>query len=295
MANGRGAVLAETDPLAAESFLAIAALDGANANARIYQAAPVALADIEDLFQQHIESRQVVEWNERDRAVSAREERRLYKLPLQERTLTRPDPELVVQAVVSGIRSIGLSALPWTEGLASWRARIALMRRLEPEAGWPDLSDTALLDTMETWLAPFLSGISRANDFQRIDLHAALNTLLDWLMKKRLDEQAPTHVTVPSGSTISIDYSADEPVLAVRLQEMFGLADTPAIASGKLPLLLHLLSPARRPVQVTRDLRSFWKNGYPEVKKDLKGRYPKHHWPDDPWTAVPTARAKPRH
>ena len=174
-------------------------------------------ADIEDLFQQHIESRQVVEWNERDRAVSAREERRLYKLPLQERTLARPDPELVTQAVIIGIRPIGLSALPWTDGLASWRARIALMRRLEPDVGWPDLSDNALLDTLETWLAPFLSGISRANDFQRIDLHAALNALLEWQMKKRLDDQAPTHVTVPSGSTIAIDYTADEPVLAVQI------------------------------------------------------------------------------
>ena len=294
MASGRGAILAETDPLAAENFLAIAALDGANANARVYQAAPITQQDIEDLFQPHIETKQLVEWNERDRAVSAREERRLYRLPLQERPLKNPDPDLVAKAVASGIRSIGLAALPWTDDLQMVRARVALLRRLEPNEAWPDLADAALLETLEDWLSPFLTGITRANDFHRIDLHAAIQATLSWQLKKRLDDQAPTHVTVPSGSVVRIDYSTDEPVLAVRLQEMFGLADTPAIAGGKLPLLLHLLSPARRPVQVTRDLRSFWKNGYPEVKKDLKGRYPKHHWPEDPWTAIPTARIKPR-
>jgi ATP-dependent helicase HrpB len=144
------------------------------------------------------------------------------------------------------------------------------------------------------WLQPFVGSVTRAADFGRIDLGAALDALFDWQKKKRLDALAPTHVTVPSGSRIQIDYSADAPVLAVRLQEMFGLADTPAVGGGRIPLTLHLLSPARRPVQVTRDLKSFWTNGYPEVKRDLKGRYPKHHWPDDPWTAAPTARAKPR-
>jgi ATP-dependent helicase HrpB len=156
------------------------------------------------------------------------------------------------------------------------------------------VSDEGLLQTLDTWLAGFLDGISRATEFHRIRLQDALGAMLDWEKRKRLDAQAPVSIEVPSGSSIRIDYATEEPFLAVRLQEMFGLADTPAIANGRVPLLLHLLSPARRPVQVTRDLRSFWKNGYPEVKRDLKGRYPKHHWPDDPWTAIPTARAKPR-
>jgi ATP-dependent helicase HrpB len=200
----------------------------------------------------------------------------------------------MVAATLDGIRSLGISCLPWTEDLLAWRQRLEFLRRIDPDGGWPDTSDEGLLSTIDQWLAPFLDGITRASDFTRIRLHDAMDTLLDWQARKRLDTMAPTSITVPSGSSIRIDYAADEPVLAVRLQEMFGLADTPTIANGRIPLLMHLLSPARRPVQVTRDLRSFWKNAYPEVKKDLKGRYPKHHWPDDPWTAAPTARAKPR-
>jgi ATP-dependent helicase HrpB len=294
LANGRGATLSETDPLAAQDYLAIAALDGAGANARIHQAAPVTLADIEDLFASHIEIHQLTEWSPRDRAVIAREEERLHALTLAERPLKKPDPATIAVAVLTGIRELGLRALPWSNDLETFRARAAFVRKLEPDADWPDLSDDALTSSLETWLQPFLGIVTRANDFPRIDISSALHALFDWEKKKRLDALAPTHVTVPSGSHIPIDYSADTPVLAVRLQEMFGLADTPAIGNGRIPLTLHLLSPAQRPVQVTRDLKSFWKNGYPEVKRDLKGRYPKHHWPDDPWTAIPTSRAKPR-
>jgi ATP-dependent helicase HrpB len=294
LAAGRGATLPETDPLATQDYLAIAALDGAGANAKIHQAAPLTVADIEDLFSSHIETREVCEWSSRDRAVTAREEKRLHALTLAERPLKKPDPIRVAAAVLTGIRELGLESLPWTDELQSLRARAAFVRKLEPGAGWPDLSDEALRRELETWLQPFLAGVTRAADFARIDLSNALHSLFDWDKKKRLDSLAPTHVEVPSGSRIPIDYTTDTPVLAVRLQEMFGLADTPAIANGRVPLTLHLLSPARRPVQVTRDLKSFWKNGYGDVKRDLKGRYPKHHWPDDPWTATPTARAKPR-
>lgn len=294
MAGGRGATLAETDPLAAQDYVAIAALDGAGANARIHQAAPLTLADIEDLFAAHIETREITEWNTRERAVVAREEERLHALTLAERPLKKPDPAKLAAAVLTGIRELGLRALPWTDDLENLRSRANFIRKLEPDAGWPDLSDDALTASLETWLQPFLSGVTRAADFARIDLAGALHALFNWERKKRLDALAPTHVEVPSGSAIRIDYSGETPVLAVRLQEMFGLADTPSVAAGRVPLTLHLLSPARRPVQVTRDLKSFWKNGYPEVKRDLKGRYPKHHWPDDPWTAIPTARAKPR-
>lgn len=294
MASGRGATLPETDPLAAQDYLAIAALDGAGANARIHQAAPITLAEIEDLFARHIETEEVVAWSTRDRAVIAREEERLGALILAERPLKKADPAKRTAAVLTGIRELGLSALPWTPELQSFRARAAFVRKLEPDQSWPDLSDEALTASLEDWLSPFLDGINRASDFVRIDVSSALHALFDWEMKKRLDALAPTHVEVPSGSNIRIEYEGDAPFLAVRLQEMFGLADTPTVGNGRVPLTLHLLSPARRPVQVTRDLKSFWKNGYPEVKRDLKGRYPKHHWPDDPWTATPTARAKPR-
>lgn len=294
LANGRGATLPETDPLAAQDYLAIAALDGAGANARIHQAAPLTLAEIEDLFAAHIETRDVIEWSSRDRVIIAREEERLHALVLAERHLKKPDPAKIAAAVLTGIRELGLRALPWAPELESLRARAAFVRNLEPDADWPDLSDDVLLATLEHWLQPFLNGVTRASDFARIDLEAALTALFDWEKKKRLETFAPAYVTVPSGSRIAIDYSSEAPVLAVRLQEMFGLADTPTVGAGRVPLTLHLLSPARRPVQVTRDLKSFWKNGYPEVKRDLKGRYPKHHWPDDPWTATPTARAKPR-
>jgi ATP-dependent helicase HrpB len=294
LASGRGATLPETDPLAAQDYLAIAALDGAGANARIHQAAPLTLQEIEDLFAQHIETRQSCEWNSRERAVVAREEERLHALTLAERPLKKPEPAKVTTAVLSGLRELGLRALPWADDLEALRARAAFVRKLEPEAGWPDLSDEALLASLEDWLGPFLNNVTRASDFARIDLAAALNGFFDWEKKKRLDALAPTHITVPSGSNIRIDYGGGTPVLAVRLQEMFGLADTPTVGGGRVPLTLHLLSPAHRPVQVTRDLKSFWQRGYPEVKRDLKGRYPKHHWPDDPWTAAPTARAKRR-
>jgi len=294
LASGKGATLPETDPLAAQDYLAIAAIDGAGANARIHQAAPIALADIEELFSVHIEVREVTEWNARDRAVVAREEERLYALTLAERPLKKPNPVRVAAAVMAGLRELSLKSLPWTPELETLRARTAFLLRLEPEADWPDLSEEALLESLEIWLQPFIGTVTRAADFGRIDLGAALNALFDWEKKKRLDFLAPTHVTVPSGSRIPVDYGGDAPVLAVRLQEMFGLADTPAVGGGRVPLTLHLLSPAHRPVQVTRDLKSFWTTGYPDVKRDLKGRYPKHHWPDDPWTATPTARAKPR-
>lgn len=294
LANGRGATLPETDPLAAQDYLAIAALDGAGANAKIHQAAPLSRVEIEELFEAHIETRDVCEWSSRERAAIAREETRLHALTLAERPLKKPDAAKLADAVLTGIRELGLKALNWTPELDAFRARVAFIRKLEPEAGWPDLSDEALSRSLETWLQPFLGGVTRAADFARIDISNALHSQFDWEQKKRLDAQVPTHVEVPSGSRIPIGYADDAPILAVRLQEMFGLAETPTVANGRVALTLHLLSPARRPVQVTRDLKSFWKNGYPEVKRDLKGRYPKHHWPDDPWTAIPTARAKPR-
>jgi ATP-dependent helicase HrpB len=296
LSNGKGARLAETDPLAREDFLAVAALDGDRREARIFLAAPLTLAEIESDFAEAIETVEAITWNSRSETVEAKSERRLWSLVLEERALATPSGEAVVAAMIAGIREMGVAALPWTPELAAWRQRIAFLRQAEGEGGeWPDLGDAALLAGLEDWLAPYLPGITRRSHLARLDLKAALEARLDWKLKKKLDEAAPTHVAVPSGSRIAIDYGDPAaPVLAVRLQEMFGAADTPRLANGRVPLLLHLLSPARRPVQVTRDLASFWKNGYAAVRADLRGQYPKHFWPEDPLQAEPTARAKPR-
>jgi len=197
--------------------------------------------------------------------------------------------------MIAGIRSGGIGVLPWTRVLRTWQSRVMLLRRVAAGADdWPDLSDAALTADLEAWLEPFLEGLTSIRALARLDLKNALRSRLSRRQQQLLDTLAPTHIVVPSGIRRPIDYSAEIPVLAVRLQEMFGAVDTPAIAAGRLPLQLHLLSPAGRPAQITRDLAGFWRNSYPAVKKELKGRYPRHYWPDDPLSARPTARAKPR-
>jgi ATP-dependent helicase HrpB len=238
----------------------------------------------------------VLAWNPRAELVEAKRERRLWSLVLAEKPLKSPAPDRVATAMIEGIRTMGLAALPWTDTARDLQARVAFLRRVGDERhAWPDLGDDALLAGLEDWLAPYLAGMTRRTHLANLDLVAALFARLDWKQRQALDELAPTHLTVPSGSRVPLDYRSGEvPVLAVRLQEMFGATDTPTIAGGKVQVLLHLLSPARRPVQVTRDLKSFWANSYRAVKADLKGQYPKHSWPDDPLQAAPTARAKPR-
>ncbi len=292
--GGGGVLFADVDPLAAEEWLVVAETDGNRRDARIFLAAPLTLAEIEDHFPDSIRTVDEVGWDRRDEVVVARRQRRLFALVLDERRRTDVASDRLAAAMTEGVRAMGLDCLPWTDELNRLRARIAFLRASRPDDGWPDLSDTALTDGLETWLTPFLGGITRRAHLTRLDLSQALRSLLDWNQTRRLDELAPTHVAVPSGSRVPIDYSGEVPVLAVRLQEMFGCAETPRIADGQVPLLMHLLSPARRPVQVTRDLASFWANAYHAVKADLKGQYPKHWWPDDPMQAEPTARAKPR-
>ncbi|HYH37372.1 MAG TPA: ATP-dependent helicase HrpB, partial [Azospirillum sp.] len=293
LSNGRGAFFPEPEPLSAEDWLAVADLDGAARESRIFLATPVTLAELEDTFAEHVRTETVVTWDSREQLVLARRRRMLFALILKDERLGNPPAEAVAAAMLQGVREMGLSCLPWSDELRKWQARVSFLRRIEGEE-WPDVCDAALLESLEEWLAPFLAGASRRAHLERIDLSSALRGLLPWAMQKRLDAEAPTHVEVPSGSRVPIDYAGEEPVLAVRLQEMFGLAETPRVAGGRVPLLLHLLSPARRPVQVTRDLASFWANAYKAVKADLKGQYPKHYWPDDPMQAEPTARAKPR-
>ncbi|WP_428674090.1 ATP-dependent helicase HrpB [Reyranella sp.] len=285
LSGGRGAVLPEGDPMANEEFVVVAETDGAAQDARIFLAAAIDRGDIEELYEDRIVDEQVVEWNVRDNTVLARRRRRLGALLIEDKPLGKPDPEKVKAAMLDGIRRRGL---PWTDELRDWRRRIAFLRGIDES--WPDLSDKALLASVGDWLAPFVDGGSK-----RIDFAAALKTLVPWDRQRQVDSLAPTHVEVPSGSRVPIDYANPaEPALSVRLQEMFGLTDTPKVGGGKVPVLIHLLSPARRPVQVTRDLASFWSNGYKAVKAELKGRYPRHYWPDDPLVAEPTARARPR-
>lgn len=295
LANGRGAFLQEGEGLAKAEYLAVADVDGGEREARIYLAAPLDEDELEQACAAQIETVEQVVWNSRERAVNARRQRRYGELVLKDDPLQKPDPQKVLQALLHGVRELGVAALPWTPATRNWQARMLVLRNRAGDAAWPDVGDAALAEQLDVWLAPYLHGITRWSDVQRVDLLPGLTSLIDWKQRQALDDLAPTHIGVPSGSRVAIDYTqGDIPVLAVRLQEMFGLGDTPRIAGGRVPLLLHLLSPARHPVQVTSDLASFWKNSYQDVKKDLKGRYPKHYWPEDPLQAQPTARVKPR-
>jgi ATP-dependent helicase HrpB len=297
LANGRGARFAEPQALSKSEFIVAAELDGAEREARIFLAAPLQLADIEQLFAQQIVEQAEIAWDEREHMIQARRQRRLGALLLQSTEIRHADPEALQIAQLEGLRQLGIAALPWTTDLRQWQSRVALMLKHAVPApdAWPDLSDAALAATLEEWAPPWITGFARRDHLARVDLRNALHARLSYAQHAILEREAPTHVVVPSGSRIAIDYlDGDVPTLSVRLQELFGMRTTPSVAAGRLPLLLKLLSPAGRPVQITRDLVSFWDRGYHEVKKDLKGRYPKHYWPDDPYTAAPTRRARPR-
>jgi ATP-dependent helicase HrpB len=292
--NGRGAVLAAGGALAAAEFLVAAQLEDRGRESRVFLAAPIERAQLVHHFAAAIERVDSVEWDEVAQAVRTRARRRLGALVLEERHVSDPDPDAVRRVLAEAVRRRGLGVLEWSREASQLRQRVAFLHHLEPY-GWPDVGDVALLRDLETWLFAHAPDARSFADVQRIDIAAALQALLDWRQQRALDELAPAHWQVPSGARVAIDYAdPGAPVLAVRMQELFGAADTPRIAGGRVPLVLHLLSPARRPVQVTRDLASFWRDAYFEVRKDLKGRYPKHYWPDDPLTAKATSRARPR-
>ncbi|MFT0621116.1 ATP-dependent helicase HrpB [Ectopseudomonas guguanensis] len=300
LANGRAAQFAETDALMKHEWLVVADLGSRQGQReeRIYLAADLDPALFERELAEQVQAVEMLDWDEREGVLRAERQRKVGELVLERQALAALDEDARSRALVGLVRRKGLELLPWTPELRQWQARVAVLRELDlqqqGQSEWPDLSDAALLASLEQWLTPFLGKVNRLSHFANLDLPSILQTLLPWPLPQRLDELAPRALNVPSGSRIAIDYTENPPVLAVRLQELFGLAATPRIAGGRLGLKLHLLSPARRPVQVTQDLASFWANTYIDVKKDLKGRYPKHYWPDDPLIAEPTARAKPR-
>ncbi len=294
LANGRGARLFDDSALYGEPWLVVVDLRFDERDSLILAAAPIDEARLAREFPTRFRDERRVRWNRDTRAVEAFEERRFDAIVLSRRSVPAR-PEDAVPALVAAIRELGLDALPWSDAARELRLRVQSLRAWSPDLGLPDFSDTHLLATLDDWLAPYLAGKRRLDALQAEELSGALAARLDHAQRRALDEQAPLSVRVPSGLERRIAYAADAPpVLAVKLQELFGLGDTPAIAGGRVPLMLHLLSPAGRPIQVTRDLRGFWERTYPEVKKELKGRYPRHPWPDDPWTAVATHRAKPR-
>lgn len=294
LSGGRGAFVPEGQPLAAEAWIVAAELDDQGSEGRIRLAAPLRADELERHFAEAIGERRVIAWDPAAGAVRARKTVYLGALTLREGPLSDPDPAAVAEALLDGIRREGLELLPWSKASRQLLERIRFLRRYDA-AGWPDLSDEALLAGADEWLGPFVAGMRTRGDLQRLNMYEALTATLSWEQRRRLDEEAPTHITVPSGSRLPVDYGDPAaPALHVRLQELFGLPASPRIAGGRAPLTLHMLSPAQRPVQVTRDLASFWREAYFEVRKDLKGRYPKHYWPDDPMQAQATSRVRPR-
>ena len=297
LANGRGAHFAEAQSLARQEFIVALDLDDRERDARILLAAPLDREDLEEHFAAELERAETVEWSSREQAVIARRTVRFGALVLDEKPLPQVPAEAATAAMLEGVRELGIEALPWTREARDLQARMEFVRGLAlPElADWPAVDDASLTASLDRWLAPWLEGVTRREHLARVPLVDALRALLTWEQQCRLDELAPSHLQVPSGSRIRIDYlDENAPAVAVRLQEVFGLHESPRIGGGRVPVTFKLLSPAQRPVQITRDLASFWRSGYADVRKDLRGRYPKHYWPEDPFEAEATRRVRPR-
>ena len=291
--NGAGASLAPGDALEGATMLAIAELDGAPPEYRIARAAPIDAATVRAQFMADMREERIVEWDDSLARVRARTLVQLGALVLEEVPLREVSADEISALLLGLVRKRGLSMLSWTHGAERLRERLAFMHVYDD--AWPDVSDAALVQSLDAWLAPALHGVRRFDALGDDALQEALLSLLPWSQRALFQRLAPTHLEVPSGSRIAVDYTDPQaPVLAVKLQEVFGWTDTPALLDGRVPLTLHLLSPAQRPVQVTRDLAGFWRDGYFAVRKELRGRYPRHPWPDDPLTAPATRRAKPR-
>jgi ATP-dependent helicase HrpB len=294
LASGRGGAVDPASALSREPFLAVAELTGAAASSRIVLAAPITLAEIEARFAEKIEDRDAVTFDTGSASLRARRARRLGALVLAEQIRQVTPDAGTAQTLAQGIIGLGLARLPWSKAALQLRTRVAFLRRAEGDA-WPDLSDEGLAQKAAEWLEPMLIDKTARGDIGADELSEAIQALVPWALRRRLDAEAPTHFTAPTGSAVPIDYEAEQgPTVSIRVQELFGLAQHPAIAGGRVPLVIELLSPAHRPVQVTRDLPGFWRGSYADVKTDLRGRYPRHPWPDDPLSAPATRRAKPR-
>jgi ATP-dependent helicase HrpB len=288
LANGRGAHFADTQSLGRQDFIVAVDLDDRERDARILLAAALARADIEKHFASNIVRGASVEWSSRDQAVIARRVTRLDAVVIEDHPLPEVPVEAARTAMLTGIRELGIDSLNWTREARELQARMEFARRFGASE-WPAADDVTLAATFEHWLAPWLDGVTRKDHLSRVSLTEALRALLPWDQQRKLDELAPTHLEVPTGSQIRIDYLDESaPVVAVRLQEVFGLEKTPLIGGGRVPITFKLLSPAQRPVQVTRDLAGFWRGSYADVRKDMRGRYPKHYWPENPLEAEPT-------
>ncbi len=310
MSNGRSAVLPVDDTLAGEPWLAVAEVGGhvGESSDRIYSATALNSEMFEDVLSPLLRQENFVEWDKKSNQFIAESRISIGHLVLSSNALEEVPDEARNEALLGVVRKEGLALLPWDKKLELWRARVMLLRAADlgtldidsasefkaSSSPWPDLSNVTLLATLEDWLAPFLGDVKRLEDFQKIDLKSILYSLLPWPLPLDLERLAPEHLVVPSGSRISVDYNEYPPVLAVKLQEMFGCEDTPRVADGKIPVLIHLLSPAGRPLQITQDLAGFWRGGYEDVKKEMRGRYPKHPWPDDPLEAHATPHTKKR-
>ncbi|MEM1299465.1 MAG: ATP-dependent helicase HrpB [Pseudomonadota bacterium] len=289
LSNGRGAVMEAHDPFAKQPFLVATDLEDGR-EARIRVAAPISLSEIRAQFPDQIAWVKSAQWSSRDRRVVARDREMFGALALDDRIWRDPPQEALTAALLEGVRDLGLAILPFSKNAEALRKRVAWAR--EADASLPDLSDEALLATLEDWLAPHMNGCAQIGDLDRLDLTSILKAMLDWDAQQRLDQSAPAHFRTPLGSNVLIDYGGETPAISVRLQEMFGTTVHPVVAGR--PLLIHLLSPAQRPVQSTKDLPGFWAGSYADVRKDMRARYPKHPWPEDPLHAEPTRRAKPK-
>jgi len=295
LVTGRGAVLPPHDRLQGAAFLAVAAMDGRRREGPVFLAAPLDRGELIDLHGRRCCRKEEVFYDRQQQAVRAWERMMLGQMEIARKPVSRPDPEKIRTALLAEIKRTELQLLPWNREARDLQQRILSLRCRQPESDWPDCSDGTLIKTLEHWLGPYLNGMKTAANVRTLRLEEMLRNQLDWSQQKRLEQEMPTHIRVPSGSRIRLQYRAGEaPVLQVRLQEMFGMAETPTVCRGRVKVLLHLLSPARRPVQITDDLKGFWESSYHQVKKELKGRYPKHYWPDDPLQARATSRVRPR-
>ncbi len=292
LATGRGVVLSPVDPLSASDYLVVPQLDAGKKEGKIFLAESLDISVLKNHHGDLFSASRLVCWDAASARVIATRRLNLGEIVIEESSLTDMDSGEISRAMLAGIRQMGIECLPWDRESRQFQVRVGCLRGWQPEMAWPDLSDKELLRDLG-WLEPYLVGLNTAELLKKMSMQKILESMLGWEMRQKLARDAPISITVPSGAKIRIEYSTEgSPRIAVRIQEMFGQFETPAICAGKIPLLLHLLSPARRPIQITADLAGFWQHGYPEVKKELKGRYPKHFWPDDPLAAEATRGIK---